>query len=178
MIRMTDHIIFATNFSDACHAAIPTVTRWVDAHNARLTILHVYQPEKTLHRKAEAHLKSFYAEADNYSNCQRILLAGNPCDNIESFCTKEGDGLLFMPPSDRTGLPRPFHVSTRARLLENLEMPIWTMGKATLKTNATVAGNNVAVCVGRISVVKLFFLLSKWKKACRISCVPAIAFTG
>src|SRR5882762_10072095 len=128
MIHMTDHIIFATNFSDACHAAIPTVTRWVDAHNARLTILHVYQPEKTLHRKAEAHLKSFYAEADNYSNCQRILLAGNPCDNIESFCTKEGDGLLFMPPSDRTGLPRPFHVSTRARLLENLEMPIWTMG--------------------------------------------------
>jgi len=147
MNHMTDHIIFATNFSDACHAAIPTVTRWVDAHNARLTLLHVYDPEKTLHRDAEGQLNSFYAEADNYSNCRRVLLTGDPCDSIEDFCAKEVDGLLFMPPSDRTGLPRPFHVSTRARLLQNLEMPIWTMGKATLNTSAAVAGNNIAVCV-------------------------------
>jgi len=147
MNRITDHILFATNFSDACHAAIPAVTRWVDAHNARLTILHVYQPEKTLHRQAEAQLESFYAEAENYKNCRRVLLSGNISDSIENFCAREGDGLLFIPPSDRIGLPRPFHVSTRARLLRNLDMPIWTMGKASLQTNASVAGNNIAVCV-------------------------------
>jgi nucleotide-binding universal stress UspA family protein len=147
MNHMTDHIIFATNFSDACHAAIPTVTRWVDAHKARLTILHVYDPAKTLHRDAQAQLNAFYAEADNYSNCTRVLLAGDPCDSIENFCAREGDGLLFMPPSDRSGLPRPFHVSTRARLLEHLEMPVWTMGKATMNTSAAVAGKNIAVCV-------------------------------
>lgn len=147
MHSMTDHIIFATNFSDACYAAIPTVTRWVDAHKARLTLLHVYEPEKTQHRDAESQLNSFYAEADNYRNCQRVLLAGKPCETIENFCNQQGDGLLFMPPSDRTGLPRPFHISARARLLERLQMPIWTMGKATLNTNAAVAGNNIAVWV-------------------------------
>ena len=147
MNRITDHILFATNFSDACHAAIPAVTRWVDAHNARLTILHVYQPEKTLHRQAEAQLESFYAEAENYKNRRRILLSGNICDSIENFCARECNGMLFIPPSDRIGLPRPFHVSTRARLLRNLDMPIWTMGKATLQTHASVAGNNIAVCV-------------------------------
>jgi len=147
MNRITDHILFATNFSDACHAAIPAVTRWVDAHNARLTILHVYQPEKTLHRQAETQLESFYAEAENYKNRRRILLSGNICDSIENFCARECNGMLFIPPSDRIGLPRPFHVSTRARLLRNLDMPIWTMGKATLQTHASVAGNNIAVCV-------------------------------
>jgi len=147
MNRLTDHILFATHFSDACHAAIPAVTRWVDAHNARLPILHVYPPEKTLHRQAEAQLESFYAEAENYKNRRRILLSGNICDSIENFCARECNGMLFIPPSDRIGLPRPFHVSTRARLLRNLDMPIWTMGKATLQTHASVAGNNIAVCV-------------------------------
>jgi nucleotide-binding universal stress UspA family protein len=147
MNHMTDHIIFATNFSDASHAAIPTVTRWVDAHNARLTLLHVYNPARTLHRDAEAQLRSFYAEADNYPNCRRVLLAGNVCSTISAFCKRERDGLLFMPPSDRTSLPRPFHISTRARLLETLEMPIWTLGKATLNTGAAVAGRNIAVAL-------------------------------
>ncbi|SFS13310.1 Universal stress protein family protein [Granulicella pectinivorans] len=145
MNSMTDNIVFATNFSDACHAAIPAVTRWIDSHKADLTLLHVYDPSKILRRDAESQLNSFYAEADNYRNCRRVLLAGDPCESIKDFCARERNGLLFMPPSDRTGLPRPFHVSSRARLLESLDMPIWTMGKATLSNNAAVAGKNIAV---------------------------------
>lgn len=147
MNGMTDHIIFATNFTDACHAAIPTVTRWVDAHHARLTLVHVYDPERTLRREAEARLRAFYAEADNYPNCRRVLLTGDPATALATFCSGESNGLLFMPPSDRTGLPRPFHVSLRARLLETLHIPIWTLGKATLDTTAAVAGKNIAVAV-------------------------------
>ena len=147
MNHTTEHIIFATNFSDACHAAIPAVTRWLDAHNARLTLLHVYRPERTLHREAQSLLHSFFAEADNYRNCERHLIAGDAFDGITSFCERQERALLFMPPSDRTGLVRPFHVSTRARVIEAVDIPVWTMGQATLKSDAAVAGRNVAVWV-------------------------------
>ncbi|PPT53544.1 hypothetical protein XarbCFBP8150_21555, partial [Xanthomonas arboricola] len=40
------HLIFATNFSETCHAAIPTVAQLVDRLRARLTILHVHAKGK------------------------------------------------------------------------------------------------------------------------------------
>lgn len=129
MLDRTNHIIFATNFSDACHAAIPSVARWVDALGCRLTLLHIYNPDRVLYREAEALLRSFFAEADNYPQCERVLMNGDAATDIADLCAKHRDGLLMLPPSDQAGLPRPWHRSLRARLMRKIEIPIWTLGR-------------------------------------------------
>ena len=129
MLQHTRHIIFATNFSDACHAAIPAVARWVDLLQCKLTLLHVYDADRILYRDANALLQSFFAEADNYPQCQRVLMSGDPAEGISEFCQRHRDALLVLPPSDQTGLPRPWHRSLRARMIQTLPIPVWTLGR-------------------------------------------------
>ena len=118
MLQHTRHIIFATNFSDACHAAIPAVARWVDLLQCKLSLLHVYDADRILYRDANALLQSFFAEADNYPQCQRVSMSGDPAEGISEFCQRHRDALLVLPPSDQTGLPRPWHRSLRARMIQ------------------------------------------------------------
>ncbi len=129
MLQNTRHIIFATNFSDACHAAVPAVARWVDMLQCKLTLLHVYNADRMLYRDANTQLQSFFAEADNYPQCQRVLMSGNPAEGIAEFCQRHRDALLVLPPSDQSGLPRPWHRSMRARMIQTLPIPVWTLGR-------------------------------------------------
>lgn len=139
MLQHTRHIIFATNFSDACHAVIPSVARWVDLLQCKLTLLHVYNADRVLYRDANALLQSFFAEADNYPQCQRVLMSGDPAEGIAEFCQRHRDALLVLPPSDQTGLPRPWHRSLRARMIRTLPIPVWTLGQTLV--GAAFAGN-------------------------------------
>ncbi len=125
----TCHLIFATSFSDACHAAIPSVARIVDALSARLTILHVYDPQKKTIRDADGMLHSFFAEADNYPHCERQMIGGAVFEGITEFCRHHRDALLFLPASDRIGLPRPFHRSLRTRIIRALPASVWTLNQ-------------------------------------------------
>lgn len=145
MLQKTSEIIFATDFSDASLAAIPAVARWVDATHAKLTLLHVYNPQRTLYRDADAMLRSFFAEADNYPSCTRVLIPGEACDGIASYCKDRSNALLMLPPSDQTGLPRPFHRSLRARLIGQLNIPIWTLGKTKVSDPPPSPGRNIGV---------------------------------
>lgn len=129
---MTDnvhHVIFATNFSDACHAAIPSVARIVDTLSARLTILHVYDPRKKTFREVDSMLHSFFAEADNYPHCERQMISGPVFEGIAEFCRQQKNALLFLPASDRIDLPRPFHRSLRSRILRALPASMWTLNR-------------------------------------------------
>jgi len=88
----SNHLIFATSFSDACHAGIPSAARIVDALAARLTILHVYNPQKKTFREADSMLHSFFAEADNYPDCERQMISWamrTPCTFSEWYCTSD-----------------------------------------------------------------------------------------
>ena len=139
------HLIFATSFSDACHAAIPSAARIVDALGARLTILHVYNPEVRTFREADAMLHSFFAEADNYPYCERRLISGPVCEGITEFCELQRDALLFLPASDRIGLPRPFHRSLRTRIIRSLPASVWTLNERQRLGSSSGALKHVAV---------------------------------
>jgi len=147
MLERTRHIVFATNFSDACHSAIPAVARWVDQLQCRLTILHVYDSRRELYRDAQSRLQSFFAEADNYTNCERLLLAGEPAAAIAGFCENMRDTLLLLPPSDQAGLPRPWHRSLRAQLIARLPIPIWTLGRTSVGEPLLAVANHLAAFV-------------------------------
>ncbi len=87
--------------------------------------------------KLNALLRSFFAEADNYQHCDRFLVSGDPRDGITAYCEGRPNILLHASPSDLTGLPRPWHRSLRARLIQRLSIPIWTLGRINIgDTNA------------------------------------------
>lgn len=119
------HLIFATNFSESCHAAIPMVAHWVDVLQARLTLLHVH-PRGASQQAARA-LDSFFAESAHYPDSQRQLLSGDTATGIAGYCSQHPQALLVMPPSLRSYLPRPLHVSLRTRVLRELATPMLTM---------------------------------------------------
>lgn len=148
MLEKSTEIVFATDFSDSSHAVIPTVARWVDTLDAKLTLLHVYDASKTLYREAEALLRSFFAEADNYKHCDRVLVSGDPCDGIAAYCGRRPNVLLMLPPSDLTGLPRPWHRSLRARLIQRLSVPVWTVGHINVGNSAPSGDRHIGVWLG------------------------------
>lgn len=148
MLQKATEIVFATDFSDSSHAVIPTVAQWVDTLDAKLTILHVYDSKKTLYREAEALLRSFFAEADNYQHCDRVLVSGDPTEGIAAYCERRPNVLLMLPPSDLTGLPRPWHRSLRARLIKRLSVPIWTLGKINVGASSPSSDRHIGVWLG------------------------------
>jgi nucleotide-binding universal stress UspA family protein len=148
MFQRSTEIVFATDFSDSSHAVIPTVAQWVETLDAKLTLLHVYNPAKTLYREADTLLRSFFAEADNYQHCDRVLISGDPCEGIASYCERHPNILLMLPPSDLTGLPRPWHRSLRARLIKRLSVPIWTLGRANVSETAPSSNRHIGVWLG------------------------------
>lgn len=148
MLQRATEIVFATDFSDSSHAMIPTVAQWVENLSAKLTVLHVYNPQKTLYREAEVRLRSFFAEADNYQHCDRVLISGDACEGIASYCERRSNVLLMLPPSDLSGLPRPWHRSLRARLIQRLSIPIWTVGKVNVGEAAPISNRNIGVWLG------------------------------
>jgi len=148
MLQKATEIVFATDFSDSSHAVIPTVAQWVATLGAKLTILHVYDSKKTFYREAELLLRSFFAEADNYQHCDRVLVSGDPCDGITAYCERRTNILLMLPPSDLTGLPRPWHRSLRARLIQRLSVPIWTLGRVNIGGTNSSADRHIGVWMG------------------------------
>jgi nucleotide-binding universal stress UspA family protein len=148
MLQRATEIVFATDFSDSSHAVIPTVAQWVHTLDAKLTLLHVYNPAKTYYREAQTLLKSFFAEADNYKYCERVLIAGDVCDGIAAYCERKPNVLLMLPPSDLTGLPRPWHRSLRARLIQRLSIPVWTLGRINVGSSAPSADRHIGVWLG------------------------------
>jgi hypothetical protein len=80
---------------------------------------------------AEEQLRSFFAEADRYAHTRRVLLEGEDVgETVASYLSQRRHDLVICPASDRVGLPRPWHRSTRARLLNRSHTTLWTMGEA------------------------------------------------
>jgi len=148
MLHKIKEIVFATDFSDSSHAVIPAVAQWVDTLGAKLTLLHVYNPNRTMYREAEVLLQSFFAEADNYPHCDRVLICGDPAEGIASYCERRSNILLMLPPSELTGLPRPWHRSMRARLIKRLSVPVWTLGRVNVGESTSSVHRHIGVWLG------------------------------
>jgi nucleotide-binding universal stress UspA family protein len=148
MLHKIKEIVFATDFSDSSHAVIPAVAQWVDTLGAKLTLLHVYNPGSMMYREADALLQSFFAEADNYPHCDRVLVSGDPAEGIAAYCERRSNILLMLPPSDLTGLPRPWHRSMRARLIKRLSVPVWTLGRVNVGESTSAAHRHIGVWLG------------------------------
>lgn len=149
--RTARRLLFPTSFSDACYRTIPALSEWMDNPEARLSLLYVYDPRRQDRKESERQLQSFFAEADQYGRCERILLAGSPKETILSHCQDSQYDLIFLPASEPTGFPRIGHRSLRVSLLNDGNVPMWTSEdlsrtgsiRQTPKTVAYVMTNDV-----------------------------------
>lgn len=136
--------LFLTNFSDYCFRSIPAVAQMADSLHMRLTILHVYDPAKSSEKKAETQVNSFFPEADRYSHCRRIAVAGSVIETVRRHLSLWPTNLLIAPVSDPIGLPRPGERSMRAHLLDESGTPVWTVGRHVDWTKMSQPIQNVA----------------------------------
>jgi len=125
------NLLFTTRFNESCFQAIPAIAQWMDDITSQLTIAHVYNAVHTSLHDAEQQLSSFFAEADRYPHTQRVLIEGSDvAAAITAYLEERPADMLFCPTSDRVGLPRPWHLSLRARLIKRTSTALWTMGAA------------------------------------------------
>jgi hypothetical protein len=94
-----------------------------------LTIVHAYNSKQRRHAEAEQALHSFFPEADRYANTVRRALPGMPVDVMRRVRDSQAADLVVCPASDLMGLPRPGHRSLRSRILREVGLPVWTVGR-------------------------------------------------
>jgi hypothetical protein len=122
-------VVFLTNFSDTAFRTIPAIAQMADDIDVNLTIVHAYDSKKQRHADVETALHSFFPEADRYSGTTRRALPGTPVDVLRRVRDSQPVDLVVCPASDLLGLPRPTHRSLRARILREIGVPVWTIGR-------------------------------------------------
>lgn len=122
-------VLFLVDFSDFSFRTIPYVAQLADVLAIRLTLLHV-RGEGDLLPLAEERLFSFFAEADRYSSCERVVASGTL---EEALAERKGIDLLLMPASTPStlGALRPFNPSRRFAAVAAARAPVWTVGPST-----------------------------------------------
>jgi hypothetical protein len=121
-------VLFLTSFSDSCFRTTRALAQLADRCCLSLTIAHFCRPGKDVPR-VRRDLDSFFAEADHYDHCRRLLIESNdPAKVASQMCAAEGYDLIVAPASDRLGIHRYFSSSFRASLVERCNVPLWTAG--------------------------------------------------
>jgi len=140
-------MVFLTNFSEACFQAIPTVAEWMDREKGHLTIVHAASEGVKELEPARERLQSFFAEADRYLQCERVLLQGARVETILEYCRKERPSVVFAPASKPSGLPRVMHSSLRAKLIRSGGLRLWTKGRSESGDATPKAPRHVAYAI-------------------------------
>ncbi len=140
------HILFPTSFSDACFLAGRAIAQLADTCRISLSIVHVVPPggaTPSLRRE----LDSFFAEADHFDACRRVLIEGDDAPRAISDYARRGFDLIISPASDRFGLHRLLVPSFRGRLLQRSSVPLWSVGASASRGRFQRPIRNVAYLV-------------------------------
>jgi nucleotide-binding universal stress UspA family protein len=141
------NLLFLTNFSEACFQAVPSIAEWMDREQGRLTLLHVADPGQKDSEQSESRLKSFFAEADRYRHCERVVLKGPRVQSMVDYCQAERPDVVFAPASKPSGLPRFLHSSLRAQLIREGGVRLWTRGRSEGSDNSARVPKQVVYAI-------------------------------
>ena len=122
----TLNILFLTKFDEASYGAIPAAAHLMAEVRSTLSIMHVYEKDSE-REDAERNVSSFFAEAEHYPGCRRFAVQGRLEDVVEQYWAAANIDLIMAPSVRLLDLPKPFRSSARARLLERIPAPLWTM---------------------------------------------------
>jgi nucleotide-binding universal stress UspA family protein len=125
-------ILFPVDFSDRSRGATRHVENLVGRFGAELLLLHVVQPyeywELPSNRigDAEAALARFLPKDFEHFRVRRLLLRGDPAEQIVATQRAEGVDLVMMPTSGHGRLRRFLIGSVSAKVLHDVTCPVWT----------------------------------------------------
>lgn len=125
-------ILFPVDFSERCLSAARMVEIFTGRFEAELTLLHVLEPltyndiPVDSDGIAEQRLGSFMAEELKHFNVQRVLLDGDPADQIVDYAQSNGIDLIMLPTHGYSSFRRLILGSVTAKILHRAECPVWT----------------------------------------------------
>lgn len=139
-------VVFLTDFSDACFRATRAVAQMADELEMSLTIVYARKKDEETRQVAEEKLRSFFPEADRYRACRRIVAETDVVSAVTELRERRPIDLVVAPVPDRFKLPRVFHSSIRGRLLNDLGLNVWTIGRGVKVAKLGAVAKNIA-CV-------------------------------
>jgi nucleotide-binding universal stress UspA family protein len=146
MIMEFKRILFPTDFSEVTNDVIPIVVEMTKHYNARLYVLHVmhdiaqatgwYVPHmsvdelyKDMGEAAKKELeRCCLEELRSYKDIERVVLRGEPTEEILKFAREHDVDLIIMGTHSRRGLERIIFGSTAEKVLMNSKCPVLTVG--------------------------------------------------
>jgi len=121
-------LLYPTDFSEASRRAIPAIVEWMSGEDRRLILLHVHAPGHQEERRARRRLDEFFGEADGFSNCERVLIGGDPRREIVETCRNVRPEIVFAPAGRPGGISKLWNRSLRAAMIRSASAPLWTRG--------------------------------------------------
>ena len=152
-----------TDFSPAC-VDVARYAAGVARHFcSRITLLHVLAPvnpalvvlgggtmldDVLAHQKEQTcnSLNSYLADEFQSITVKRIVAEGDPAETITTYCAAERVGLVMMPTRGCGAFRRLLLGSVTAKVLQDLNCPVWTSSYATDTHAAVSPVPKVIVC--------------------------------
>jgi hypothetical protein len=120
------HLLFATNFSEACHRTGAAIGQLAGRCRLTLTIVHAVGPDDPV-RQRQRELGGFMAGVDRDIDCRRLIVEGrDPAGDVAALCATRRFDLVMAPGSKRRGWHGLLARSFRSRLLRQCSVPLWT----------------------------------------------------
>jgi nucleotide-binding universal stress UspA family protein len=146
MIMEFKRILFPTDFSEVTDDVIPIVVEMTKHYNAKLYVLHImhdiaqatgwYVPHmsvdelyKDMGEAAKKELeRCCLEELRSYKDIERVVLRGEPTEEILKFAREHSVDLIIMGTHSRRGLDKILFGNTAERVLMNSKCPVLTVG--------------------------------------------------
>lgn len=123
-------ILAPVDFSDRSRGAVGFIEEFVGRFQAELTLLHVVEPntyndtmDKESDRKKQ--LDTFLPSDFDYFKVKRVLLHGDPAQQIVDYARSDSADLIMMPTHGYGPYRRFLLGSTAAKVLHDADCPVW-----------------------------------------------------
>jgi nucleotide-binding universal stress UspA family protein len=162
-MRALNEILLPTDFSPPC-ADVARYAAGVARHfNSKITLLHVLPPvnmafaafgstamldEVLAHQNEETckRLSSSFADEFGGMAVKHIVSEGDAAETIATYCASERIGLIMMPTRGCAAFRRYLLGSVTAKVLHDVNCPVWTSSHITDRPSAVSVIPKVIVC--------------------------------
>jgi nucleotide-binding universal stress UspA family protein len=162
-MRLLKEILLPTEFSPHCVDVARSAAGVARHFNSKITLLHVLAPlnpawaalcNGAVVDEVRAHLKEEFCSRLSQSvpdelrglAVECIVCEGDPADIITRYCASEGIGLVMMPTRGSSAFRRFLLGSVTAKVLHDVNCPVWTSSHVTDAHPAVSVIPEVIVC--------------------------------
>jgi len=162
-MRPLREILLPTDFSPPCVDVAHYAAGVARHFRSKITLLHVLAPlnpafaafgstamlgEVLVHQKEETSnsLNSYLADEFRGIPVKHVVSEGDPAEIIATYCASERVGLVMLPTRGCAAFRRFLMGSVTAKILQEVDCPVWTSSHMTARHTAVSPIPKVIVC--------------------------------